>query len=228
MNSLDLYAKIEPLIGFDEQYEKLYQIYLEWLKSLHVKTILDVGCGNGKFLKHLQKSGFKAQGIERSEHMVQRSLHLGVEASTKELSQLPRNSFDCVVAVADVLNYISPDEMAAFFEQVNGVLKQGGYFLCDVNTLHGFENVADGVMTKENDDLFLCVEANFDNNQLQTHISLFEKKGDLYQKEQGSITQYFHSQTFLKKIGILKFCTTKPVSLFGRVADKTIMLLQKK
>ena len=228
MNALDLYAKIEPLIGFDEQYEKLYQIYLEWLKSLHVKTVLDVGCGNGKFLKHLQNNGFKAEGIERSEHMVERSLSLGVDASTKELGELPRNSFDCVVAIADVLNYISPDEMAVFFKEVNGVLKQGGYFLCDVNTLHGFENVADGVMSKENDNFFLCVEANFEDKQLQTHISLFEKQGDLYHKEQGSITQYFHSQTFLKKVGIFKFCTTKSVALFGREADKTMMLLQKK
>ena len=228
MNPLDLYAKIEPLIGFDEQYEKLYQIYLEWLKSLHVKTILDVGCGNGKFLKHLQDNGFKAQGIERSEYMVQRSLRLGVEASSKELSELAQNSFDCVVAIADVLNYISPDAIAVFFEQVSGVLKQGGYFLCDVNTLHGFENVADGVMTKENDEFFLCVEANYEDKQLQTHISLFEQKGDLYHREQGLITQYFHSQTFLKKIGIFKFCTTKPVSLFGKEPDKTIMLLQKK
>ena len=49
INPLDLYAKIESLIGFDAQYEKLYQIYLHLLNSLHVKTILDVGCGNGKF-----------------------------------------------------------------------------------------------------------------------------------------------------------------------------------
>lgn len=199
MNSLDLYAKIEPLIGFDEQYEKLYQIYLEWLKSLHVKTILDVGCGNGKFLKHLQHSGFKAQGIERSEHMVERSLHLGVEASTKELSQLPQNSFDCVVAIADVLNYISPDEIGTFFKQVNGVLKQGGYFLCDVNTLHGFENVADGVMTKENDELFLCVEANFEDKQLQTHISLFEKKVIYTIKSKAPSPNIFTLKLFSKK-----------------------------
>lgn len=118
MNALDLYAKIEPLIGFDEQYEKLYQIYLEWLKSLHVKTILDIGCGNGKFLKHLQNHGFKAQGIERSAHMVERSLHLGVEASTQELSQLPQNSFDCVVAIADVLNYISLMRLQDFLNRL--------------------------------------------------------------------------------------------------------------
>lgn len=228
MQPLDLYAKIEPLIGFDEQYEKLYQIYLEWLKSLHVKTVLDVGCGNGKLLCHLRTNGFKAQGIDRSVSMVERSIKSGVEASTKELCEFPRDSFDCVVAVADVLNYISPDEIASFFQEVSGVLKSGGYFLCDVNTLHGFENVADGVMTKEVGDFFLCVEAIYEDKKLETHITLFEKKGDLYHKEQGSITQYFHSQTFLKKIGIFKFCTTKSVSLFGKESDKIIMLLQKK
>ena len=228
MNPLDLYAKIEPLIGFDEQYEKLYKIYLEWLKSLHVQHILDVGCGNGKFLVHLQKNGFIAHGIERSQHMVERALSLGVEASVQELNELPQNSFDCVVAIADVLNYIPAEELPLFFKEVNSVLKSGGYFLCDVNTLYGFEGVADGVMTKEIESMFLCIEATFEEKQLQTTMTLFEKEGELYRKEQGSITQYFHSQTALKKIGIFKFCTSKSVSLFGKEADKTIMLLQKK
>lgn len=228
MNSLDLYAKIEPMIGFDEHYEKLYKIYLEWLKSLHVKHVLDVGCGNGKFLAHLQKNGFSALGIERSAMMVERALRLGVDARVQELRELPQNSFDCVVAIADVLNYIPSEELALFFQDVNSVLKSGGYFLCDVNTLYGFEGIADGVMSKEIERMFLCIEANFEAKQLHTNITLFEKEGDLYRKEQGSITQYFHSQTSLKKIGIFKFCASKAVSLFGKESDKTIMLLQKK
>ena len=228
MNPLDLYAKIEPLIGFDEQYEKLYKIYLEWLKSLHVKQVLDIGCGNGKFLLHLQKNDFFARGIERSAHMVERAQSLGVDASTQELSELVQNSFDCVVAIADVLNYIPADELPLFFQEVSSVLKSGGYFLCDINTLHGFEGVADGVMSKETENIFLCIEANFEAKQLHTNITLFEKEGDLYHKEQGSITQYFHSLTSLKKIGVFKFCTSKSVSLFSKEADKTIMLLQKR
>ncbi|MDD3344190.1 MAG: class I SAM-dependent methyltransferase [Sulfurospirillaceae bacterium] len=228
MNPLDLYAKIETLIGFDEQYEKLYKIYLEWLDTLHVKRILDVGCGNGKFLAHLQAKHFNAQGIDRSVQMVERAVRLGVNASTQELNELPQASFDCVVAIADVINYIPPNEVASFFEAVNSVLKPGGYFLCDVNTLYGFESVADGVMCKETETEFLCIEATFEAKELLTNITLFEKEADVYQKYQGSIMQYFHSQTFLKKIGIFKFCTTKAVSLFAKESDKTIMLLQKK
>ena len=47
MKPLDLYAKIEPLIGFDAQYERLYERYIKELKSLHVNTILDIGTGTG-------------------------------------------------------------------------------------------------------------------------------------------------------------------------------------
>ncbi|ARU47778.1 class I SAM-dependent DNA methyltransferase [Sulfurospirillum diekertiae] len=228
INPLDLYAKIESLIGFDAQYEKLYQIYLQLLHTLHVKTILDVGCGNGTFLKHLQNEQFNACGIDRSAAMVERSLALGVNASTKELEEFDEASFECVVAIADVLNYISPTEIEAFLEAVARVLPKEGYFICDVNTLYGFEGVADGVMCQDKANQFLCVDATFSNKELLTKIVLFEKEGDLYRKVEGSITQYFHPLSFFKKLKIFKLCSTKPVTLFGDEPDKTILILQKR
>jgi len=43
LNSLDLYAKVEPFIGFYEEYEKLYDKYLELIEPLGVKKCLDIG-----------------------------------------------------------------------------------------------------------------------------------------------------------------------------------------
>jgi len=228
INPLDLYAKIESLIGFDEQYEKLYQIYLQLLHSSQIKNILDVGCGNGKFLKHLQNEHFNACGIDRSAAMVERALSLGVDASTKELDAFEEGSFGCVVAIADVLNYISPAELGPFFEAVARVLPKDGYFICDVNTLYGFEGVADGVMCQDKVNQFLCVEAVFENKELLTKIVLFEKEGELYRKEEGTITQYFHSLSFFKKLKMFKLSSTKSVTLFGDEPDKTILVLQKR
>lgn len=228
INPLDLYAKIESLIGFDAQYEKLYQIYLQLLHSLHVKTILDVGCGNGTFLKHMQREQLNACGIDRSAAMVERALSLGVEASTKELDAFEEASFECVVAIADVLNYIPATELESFFEAVARVLPKEGYFVCDVNTLYGFEGVADGVMCQDKGNQFLSVEATFSNKELLTKIVLFEKEGELYRKVEGSITQYFHSLAFFKKLKLFKLCSTKSVTLFGDEPDKTILVLQKR
>lgn len=228
INPLDLYAKIESLIGFDAQYEALYQTYLKLLHSLHVKTILDVGCGNGTFLKHLQCEQFDARGIDRSAVMVERALALGVRASTQELDEFEPESFSCVVAIADVLNYISPTEIESFLEAVARVLLKEGYFVCDVNTLYGFEGVADGVMCQDKNDQFLCVDATFSNKELLTKIVLFEKEGELYRKIEGSITQYFYPLSFFKKLKAFKLCSTKSVTLFGDEPDKTILVLQKR
>lgn len=228
INPLDLYAKIESLIGFDVQYEKLYEVYLQLLHSLHVKTILDVGCGNGKFLKHLQNAEFRACGIDRSVAMVERACTLGVDASTKELNAFEEASFECVVAIADVLNYIPAIELESFFDAVSRVLPKNGYFVCDVNTLYGFEGVAEGVMCQDKENQFLCVEATFEHKELLTKIVLFEKEGELYRKVEGSITQYFHSLAFFKKLKAFKLCSTKPITLFGDEPDKTILIFQKR
>jgi SAM-dependent methyltransferase len=228
MNPLDLYARIEPMIGFYEQYEKLYTIYLSHLKTLHVTSILDVGCGNGKFLKHLNAASFCAEGIDRSAQMVQRACELGMKASTKELDAFDENSFDGVVAVADVLNYIPPHEVNAFFGAIARVLRPKGYFLCDVNTLYGFENVAEGVMQQEEEGRFLCVEATYAQKELLTKITLFEQENELYRKLKGEITQYYHSLSMLKKTDALRLISTHPIALFSEEADKTLLIYQKR
>jgi len=84
--NLDLYAKVEPFIGFDAAYEELYQTYLEKLSDYKIKTILDVGCGNGNFLLHLQKL-YLAQGIDISSKMVKIAQAKGVDASCLPLEK---------------------------------------------------------------------------------------------------------------------------------------------
>lgn len=224
MQPLDLYATIEPLIGFDAQYERLYARYLKELKSLHVKEILDIGCGNGTLLAHLKKEGFVAQGIERSPMMVQRAVQKGVNASLSELESFEEESFNAVLAVADVLNYIPDNELELFFTQVQRVLKHGGSFLADINTLYGFEAVAEGAMVKEEGDCFLSVDAHFEKPLLQTQITLFRKEKEHYIKEQGSITQYFHPISRFKKLKNFKLSKTYPITLFSEHdADKTLL-----
>lgn len=228
MNALDLYAKIEPLIGFDAQYERLYEYYCEKLQSLHVKHILDIGCGNGKLLLKLQTNGFIAEGIERSASMVARAKDLGVNVSMQELDAFEDESFDAILAVADVMNYMNEEELSLFLEGIYRVLKKGGYFLGDINTLYGFEEIADGVMVKEEGAYFLAVEATFEKPLLKTNITLFTCKDNTYTKEQGMIMQYFHSLSFLKKAKPFHFLKSYPFRLFSlKEADKIMVLLHK-
>jgi SAM-dependent methyltransferase len=226
MNPLDLYAKIEPLIGFYDEYEKLYLLYLQKIKSLHVKSVLDIGCGNGRFLKHLNRSGFDCLGIDRSKEMVKKACAIGVNAKVLELENIQKNSFDSITAVGDVLNYMNQDELNKFFDSILKVLKKDGYFLFDINTVEGFE-LTDGAMVKDFEDKFLSIEANFNGKILKTDITLFEKEEKNFVKYSANITQYYHNATKFKNIKGFKTILMSHFGMFESNSEKTLVILQK-
>ncbi len=60
-NSLNLYAKIEDLLGVSEVAPILYSNYFRTLENIEFSSLLDIGCGRGEFLEKyieyiLQKS----------------------------------------------------------------------------------------------------------------------------------------------------------------------------
>jgi SAM-dependent methyltransferase len=225
MKNLDLYSKIEPLIGFYDEYEKLYELYLKELSNYDVKTILDVGCGNGTLLCYLQVR-FCAKGIDLSSHMVGVSKAKGVDAACKNISEVDEK-FDAVLAVSDVLNYLDTSELRSFLKNVERVLNTGGIFICDVNTLFGFKEVTAGCMSVDTDEKFLSIEADFNDDVLVTFITLFEKQEKLYTKESAEILQYHHEVDKIKSLTNLTLLNLKEITLFSDLADKNLLIFKK-
>jgi SAM-dependent methyltransferase len=219
--SLDLYARIEPYIGFYEHYERLYGFYLKILKEYNVKKILDVGCGNGRMLQRLSEYNYDARGIDLSPKMVDIANSKGVKASCQNISEVSEK-FDAVISVADVLNYMDKKSLERFLGYIKSSLKKGGVFICDINSKHGFCDVADGTMIKEDMDIFLAIDAVFDGEVLDTGITFFEKEEDLYKKHSGTILQYFHKEDDIKKMTPMKLKSKDEISLFSDQPDKII------
>jgi len=223
--SLDLYAKVEPLIGFDDAYEELYNLYLKHIEKLNIDTILDVGCGSGKLLFRLKD--FDAIGIDLSLEMVKRSKESGLDVRHIDICQLDEQ-FDVVLCVADVLNYMNGNELKNFLECISKRLKLNGYFIADINTLYGFEHVAEGTMLRSFEDKFFGVDAQFNDFILESEFTLFELNSDgAYSKEQSTIFQYFHTEESIKELTSLEFISKENVTLFGDEPDKTLMIFRK-
>ncbi len=225
MQHLDLYAKIEPFIGFDEAYENLYQIYLQKLSQYKIDTILDVGCGNGNLLLHLQKK-YNSQGIDISNQMVQIAKAKGVDARCISLDKLTEK-YDAIVAVADVLNYFNIETLKQFLKDIENRLKTGGVFICDINTLFGFEEVTAGSLTIDKESLFIAIDSEFEDDVLETKITLFEQKGHSFTKEQAHITQYYYEVKEIETISALRLLAVDEVSLFSDIPDKHILIFKK-
>ena len=228
---LDLYAKVEPYLDFEEEVYTLHKEFLRLIMVNELDNIIDIGCGQGYFLENLKINKKKYFGIDLSVEQIKVCEAKNLNAQAIALGEV-KEKFDCATAIFDVLNYIPKEDLKSFITQVNVVLNQGAYFIFDVNSLFGFEEVAQGCITIDLEDKFISIDANFENNKLQTDITLFTKEnGGLFSKESDSIIQEYHTKEFLRKL--LKECNfeIQEIKKFNlhtdEHADKLIFICKK-
>lgn len=228
---LDLYAKVEPYLDFEEEVYTLHKEFLRFVMVNDLDNIIDIGCGQGYFLENLKVNKKKYFGIDLSVEQIKVCQEKNLNAKAIDLKDV-KEKFDCATAIFDVLNYIPKNELKRFLEQTYQILNQNAYFIFDVNSYFGFDEVAQGTITIDVEDKFIAIDANFENNKLQTDITLFEKQENgLFSKEQDSIIQEYHSKEFLSKIleeiGF-KLIEIKEFNLHtDEIADKLIFICKK-
>ncbi|MBL1244412.1 MAG: class I SAM-dependent methyltransferase [Sulfurimonas sp.] len=227
MTNLDLYAKAEHLLGIEEATEALYDLYRSELDGKDVKTLLDVGCGRGGFMQRMISDGVECKGVDLSAIMVDECKSQGLDAECINASDV-EGKYDAIVSIFDVLNFMDNDTLVTFLNSMADKLNDDGILIADINTLYGFSDVAEGTMSKDKDDEFLCVDAIFQNDKLDTQFTLFEKQEDgNYVKHQDSIIQYFHKIKTFQKIEKLKLVEKQTFSLYD-TEDKTLLIFKKK
>ena len=224
--SLDLYAKVEDLLGIEEATLELHHYYLELLNESKPQRLLDVGCGDGRFLQAVKKQGIVGAGIDLSQLMVDKAKAKGLSVACQDINQAI-GAYDVVTAIFDVLNFLDKEALKTFFSSVSRLLNPDGYFYADINTLYGFSEVAEGVLTYSDDEQSLIVEADFEDNKLQTDFTYFEKEGDLYRKSSGTIKQYFYEIKEILELTDLELQVEMPIMLYGDEADKSILCFKK-
>jgi len=229
-NSLDLYAKVEDLLGVKESATKLYAHYFLFLNTSNFTNLLDVGCGSGDFLTKMQSSlGIpEVKGIDLSPLMVEKSYKKALDVECIDICKL-EGTYDVITAVFDMLNYLDTEALKRFLLCVREHLNVGGIFLCDINTLYGFENVAVGSFIVDDDTRFLTVDSDFEEGEYISEFTLFEKEGRTFKKSQETIKQYLHTIEDIVKYSGLELVTSDDVKLYDfDEADKVFLGLRKR
>lgn len=227
MTNLDLYAKAEHLLGIEEATEALYDLYRSELDGKDVKTLLDVGCGRGGFMQRMISDGVKCKGVDLSTLMIEECKAQGLDAESIDVAEVT-GKYDAIVSIFDVLNFMDKESLTNFLNAVADKLEDDGIFIADINTRYGFSDVAEGTMSNDRDGEFLSVDAQFENDELETKFTLFEKQeSGLYKKYQDSIIQYFHKINFFQKQEKLKLIEKQTFSLYD-TEDKTLLIFKKR
>lgn len=112
---------------FASEPEKLLSLVKEYTSQHSSKpTILDVGCGYGRYLAPLTKAGFDVTGVEANESIVQKNKAQGLKCVTvKEFNQDDR-IYDAVL-LSHVVEHFSPEAAMHFIDSYASRVREGGY-----------------------------------------------------------------------------------------------------
>jgi len=220
---LELYGKIEELFLDKEAAFILWGKFIEILKKVESKNVLDIGCGSGGFCKFAKENGLDVKGIDLSYNQVKRAKNC--ECEVKDVCEV-KEKFDVAVSIFDVINYMDKKELKRFFSCVEKVIDR--YFIFDINSYFAMSELAIGTLKAENDKKFSVLYSTFEDNKLITEITLFEKEGECFKKMQKYITQYYYSIEELENLTNLKLKEKIPISLYGSgEVEKWILLFEK-
>jgi len=229
-NALDLYAKVEDLLGVTEVTPILNEYYFNALDTLTFKTLLDVGCGSGGFLEELSLgySQTITKGIDLSPVMVEMTQAKGMNAECIDLCNL-EGKFDVITAIFDMVNYLNKEKLKRFLRCVEEHLEEGGHFIFDINTLYAFKVVASGSFIKDGRDRFVTIDSDYEEERAEYYMdfTLFEKEGECFKKSQESITQYFHTVAEIEKLTNMKLVSKKSIAIYGDETEKFFLVFRK-
>lgn len=92
-------------------------------------TLLDVGCGTGKYGEALEKLGFVVTGIDKSPSQIQEAKKV-IDCQLGNVCQLPfdDNSFDICIMII-MIHHLCKDERIQAFKEVYRVLKPNGFLM---------------------------------------------------------------------------------------------------
>jgi len=200
LNALNLYSIVEQDLDFKEEVEELYNAYELFINQIEPSSLIDIGCGQGDFLLKVKHPDMETFGIDLSNEQIKVAKSKNINSNCIDISEVT-NKYDCATAIFDVLNYITKDQLKEFIQGAYNLLNENSYFIFDVNTLFGFEEVAQGSLNINKQNRFIGIDAYFEDEKLSTNITLFQKEKDnLYTKHNETITQYYHSKEYLENL----------------------------
>jgi SAM-dependent methyltransferase len=162
----DLYAKGPYCFS-----EKLVQYLPKIFKKHCIRpvNIMDLCCGDGRFAILMAKKGFAVTGVDGSPYMIKyakersRKARLKIDFSVQKMQDLTvQTRYDLVTCWYDSINYLlTKRQLDKMFRNVYRILKDGAFFIFDINTIYGLKVNWPGTSP--------CVVQN-NNTQFEMHV----------------------------------------------------------
>lgn len=130
---LDTYAdwkdwSAESFARYSRTNARYWRWHLQRAHPAPLRSVLELGFGNGQFLGYLRDHGVQAVGVELQPLLCERAREAGFAAYTDVDAVPVQERFD-LVAAFDVIEHIEPAALPALLRQIKGRLAPGGVVL---------------------------------------------------------------------------------------------------
>lgn len=147
------------------------------------KTLLELGCGTGTFLKYFSDHGFQVEGIDISREMLAIARKKLPEIKLTQQNMVSfslSNKFDAIICLFDSINHlVEYEDWETVFSRVHLHLNMGGLFIFDINTQKKLEGLTKAEpIVKEFDDKKMVVTVTLKDGSYNWNVKIIEKRND--------------------------------------------------
>lgn len=181
-----------------------YDAWASYINSLLGRAdlrIFEAGCGTGNITGRLYDMGHHVVAADISSEMLDvamndaRSHGRKIVFLQQDMRRIDAGrQFDAVISACDGPNYLGPNGLSDFFSGAYHILKRNGKLLFDISSAHKLRQMDGEVFYDDGDDA-VCIWHNRFNDagsQLAMDVTLFIRKGELYEKLTEQHVQYAH------------------------------------
>ncbi len=202
MSSYDVFSQFYDSLTDNVDYKKRAEFFRTLLIRYGIKenaTVLDMGCGTGKFTCEMAKFGYDMIGTDISpemlcearDNMYDNEVEMLLLCQSMEELDL-YGTVDCAVSTLDSINHLDSEQsVKKAFYNTGLFMNPDGVFIFDINTVYKHREIlGNNTFVYDTDDVF-CVWQNTLNSDNSVNITLdfFEPDGDAYYRSSEEFTE---------------------------------------
>ena len=187
--------------------------YIDALLMKHgARRVLDAACGTGRITRALVRHGYDMIASDVSEGMIrtaQREARRHGSSITFLIQDMRYievgNPVDAVISTCDGVNYLDREGTEMFALSAYRALKPGGILLFDISTRYKLKEEMDGQLYYDDGEDATCIwncEYNESREALTMDVTLFIRRGTLFERMSEQHIQYAHTQEALRDVMI--------------------------